>query len=319
MAFWWVNQNQTYEHEIEGGYLWSPKQNSNGARNQFYENMTLARPGDVIFSFRKQHISDVGVVQDVASSAPKPEEFGEAGDYWSNVGWLVPVHWESVKRPIHPKSLIDELRPTLPEKYSPLNAKTGDGLQSVYLAAVPEDMAQKLIGALSEDDKQLIANPSDLVTGGEELASAIEDRVQARIEQDTTIDATEREALIKARKGQGRYRKNLEQIEDACRVTGVTDKRFLRASHIKPWRLCETDYERLDGNNGLLLSPNIDLLFDRGFISFTDDGRLRRSSQVGEHDLEILGIPKDSQLSFGSFNEAQRLYLHFHRNRVFKP
>ena len=53
MQYWWVNQNQTYQFEVPGGYMWSPKTNSNGARNQFYENMTDTTPGDVVFSFKE--------------------------------------------------------------------------------------------------------------------------------------------------------------------------------------------------------------------------------------------------------------------------
>ncbi len=51
MAFWWVNHKQTRDHEIRGGYLWSPYRNTNGAFNQTYENMKLVRPGDIIFSY----------------------------------------------------------------------------------------------------------------------------------------------------------------------------------------------------------------------------------------------------------------------------
>jgi putative restriction endonuclease len=51
MRYWWVNQNQTFRHELAGGYLWSPKRNANGARNPFYESMREASPGDIVFSF----------------------------------------------------------------------------------------------------------------------------------------------------------------------------------------------------------------------------------------------------------------------------
>ena len=51
MRYWWVNQNQTYRAEVRGSFMWSPKRNANGARNQFYENMREVSPGDVIFSF----------------------------------------------------------------------------------------------------------------------------------------------------------------------------------------------------------------------------------------------------------------------------
>jgi len=319
MAFWWVNQNQTYEQEIGGGYMWSPKRNANGAYNQFYENMTLAQPGDVVFSFRQQHISDVGIVQAPAQSAPKPQEFGESGSYWSAEGWLVSVSWHKLGRPVRPKQYIDELRPTLPPKYSPLNAQTGSGLQSVYLANVKEDMAAVLVSKLSAKDQAFIANAGSSVSADDEAIAALEDDIEKRIEQDTTIDVTERQTIINARKGQGKYRRNLELIEQACRVTGVTDKRLLRASHIKPWRLCDTNHERLDGNNGLLLSPNIDHLFDQGFISFESDGKLLASSLIETDQLVALGVPLSETFRTGPFNEEQRDYLSFHRHTVFKP
>ncbi len=319
MSYWWVNQNKTYEHEINGGYMWSPKKNNNGAHNKFYHNMQNVEPGDVVFSYRKQHISDIGVVQSFAQSASKPGEFGQAGEYWSNVGWLVSVRWFKLKHPIVPKSYIDELRPTLPKKYAPLKANTGDGLQSVYLAEVPDAMASVLISKLAVADQQLISNAGNMVSGGEDLIETIENEIQSRIEQDTSIDTTERDAVIKARRGQGRYRLNLERIESICRVTGVSDKRFLRASHIKPWRLCENNHERLDGNNGLLLSPNIDLLFDQGFLSFDVDGKLLVSSRVARDQLAALGVPLDNGFRTKPFNHEQINYLIFHRENIFKP
>ena len=60
--YWWVNQNQTYQFEVHGGYMWSPKTNTNGARNQFYDNMTETNPGDVVFSFKDTYIKAIGVL-----------------------------------------------------------------------------------------------------------------------------------------------------------------------------------------------------------------------------------------------------------------
>jgi len=54
--YWWVNHNQTWQQEIEGQYLWSPKVNANGSRNQFYNNMRLASPGDLVLSYADQQI-----------------------------------------------------------------------------------------------------------------------------------------------------------------------------------------------------------------------------------------------------------------------
>jgi len=89
MRFWWVNHKQTHLQEIEGGYIWSPKNNRNGSRNQTYINLTKTTPGDIVYSYAYGHIKAIGVVVRHCSGMPKPTEFGRAGDYWSDDGWLV--------------------------------------------------------------------------------------------------------------------------------------------------------------------------------------------------------------------------------------
>ena len=91
MRHWWVNQNQTFRHEWDGGYLWSPKRNANGAKNPFYETMREVSPGDVVFSFVDTPIAAIGVAQSYCWESPKPTEFGTTGAYWENVGWKVLV------------------------------------------------------------------------------------------------------------------------------------------------------------------------------------------------------------------------------------
>jgi hypothetical protein len=89
MRYWWVNQNQTYKQEMTGGYLWSPKRNRNGARNQFYENMREVAPGDLVFSFRDTKIVAIGVTSSNCYEAPQPEDFGVVGQNWDDIGWKV--------------------------------------------------------------------------------------------------------------------------------------------------------------------------------------------------------------------------------------
>ena len=88
MRYWWVNQNQTYQAEVRGSFMWSPKQNANGVRNQFYENMREVSLGDVVFSFCDTRIKAIGVVTGGAQTGPKPD-FGAAGSNWSREGWFV--------------------------------------------------------------------------------------------------------------------------------------------------------------------------------------------------------------------------------------
>ena len=91
MRYWWVNQNQTYRQEVDGGYLWSPKRKANGHRNPFYGFMREVSPGDLVLSFCYARIRTVGVARSHAYEAPKPEEFGPAGRNWNEIGWWVDV------------------------------------------------------------------------------------------------------------------------------------------------------------------------------------------------------------------------------------
>jgi len=315
MNYWWVNQNQTYTHEINGGYLWSPKRNTNNARNQFYENMKEVEPGDIVFSFRNTLISDIGIVDGRAVESVKPTEFGKVGESWSKQGWHVPVEWHKLNNPVKPKQIINLLLPTLPSKYSPLTQE-GNGLQSVYLASVPEDMAVILLeqARLNKATVQQLISDADL--GNEDSISKIEDNLENLIFNNAYIDTTEKESLVKARKGQGKYRKNLEKIEKSCRITSVTDRRLLRASHIKPWRVSDNS-ERLDGNNGLLLSPSADHMFDKGYITFTNSGDILISKRIDHAQLRLLGLSPEKLVNVGTFNLKQSEYLEYHRNNVF--
>jgi putative restriction endonuclease len=91
MRFWWVNQNQTYRHEVAGGYLWSPKRKKGGRLNPFYESMREVAPGDLVFSFADTRIRAFGLARSHAFEAPKPLEFGSAGRNWDEIGWRVEV------------------------------------------------------------------------------------------------------------------------------------------------------------------------------------------------------------------------------------
>jgi hypothetical protein len=150
--YWWVNQNQTYKQEVEGGFLWSPKTNRDGGRNPFYDFMKEVRPGDIVFSFCDTRIKAIGVATGSAETAAKPE-FGAAGNAWDLVGWLVPVEFEELTTQIRPKDSIEQLRALLPNKYSPLQSD-GDGNQGVYLTALPEPLAQKLMGLIGTEFDQ---------------------------------------------------------------------------------------------------------------------------------------------------------------------
>ena len=317
MRYWWVNQNQTYKQEIAGGYLWSPRTNKNGGRNQFYDNMRLVEPGDVVFSFADQKIQQIGMATARAVPCPKPLEFGQTGGYWSNDGWLVNVTWESAEKAIRPKDYIADLRPHLPAIYAPLDAN-GKGRQNLYLAEISLPMAEILLAKLGLAEQIKSAEAFPVEPGSSTTIFAVEAKIEEGILNNTEIDSTSKTALILARRGQGRFRKNLEGIEKACRITGVTDRRLLRASHIKPWRMCETNHERLDGNNGLLLTPTFDVLFDAGYISFSADGSVLVSDAIGHAQLAAVGLGNPTSLPRQAFSAEQTEYLKYHHTYIFE-
>jgi hypothetical protein len=133
----------------------------------------------------------------------------------------------------------------------------------------------------------------------------------------TTIPETERQALVLARRGQGQFRANVLAIERACRVTRVERPEHLIASHTKPWRDSSND-ERLDGENGFLLTPTIDHLFDKGFISFEGNGDLVVSPVADRTSLVRMGITPERKINVGAFSEGQRKFLEYHRDSVLR-
>ena len=319
MRYWWVNQNQTYRQEIAGGYLWSPKRNANGARNPFYEFMREVTPGDVAFSFVDTRIVALGIVSSYCYESPKPTEFGGVGLNWEAIGWRVRVNFVSLEEKIRPKDHIELLKGLLPSRYSPLQ-ESGNGIQSIYLTELPPALATVLIGLIGKEASMLsdrsaesrLEKPMNVENADLEIW---EHHIESNIESDSGIPDTEREALIIARRGQGLFKQRVMEIETRCRITGVMNPIHLRASHCKPWRDSDNQ-ERLNGENGLLLTPTIDHLFDRGFISFEDSGVLIVSPVAHVPSLNRMGVETNRIVNVGTFTEGQRQFLDYHRESV---
>lgn len=128
---------------------------------------------------------------------------------------------------------------------------------------------------------------------------------------------TETERLVVQRVGQNLFRDGLLDLWEArCAVTGLAVPALLRASHIKPWADCETDAERLDVYNGILLAPHLDAVFDRGFITVQDDGAIVVSAALDADARAVLGL--DEPLRVRGITNGHRSYLPWHRERVFQ-
>ncbi len=263
MDGWWVNQNKTYKHEVHGGFLWSPKANKDRGKNQFYDNMTLVKSGDLIFSFCDTLIKAVGVALGPAETADKPE-FGAAGENWEKEGWLVPVEFSEIEAHIRPKDFIERAKTSsFADKYafSRMGMAIKEFISQAFLTASQVFCSAKLENRLMP-----------LLVLLRRTKRRKMKKSRRRLRDGLTSDRHKNNnscRLVVV----GDFRSNVRLNEKKCRITGVQDVRLLIASHIKPWA-DSSDKKNSDGCNGLLLSPHVDRLFDQGLISFQNDGTI---------------------------------------------
>lgn len=130
------------------------------------------------------------------------------------------------------------------------------------------------------------------------------------IQENTSLTETEREAIIKARIGQGMFRDGLIDYWHGCSISTFSHFDLLIASHIKPWKNAN-NIERINVYNGLLLLPNYDKLFDRGYISFDDSGKIIYSRYIDKEDKRLLGM--DDHVHLIKIEEAHKPFLAYHR------
>jgi hypothetical protein len=290
MKFWWVNHGRMFRRELAEGYIWCPALRDGDIRRESWLTMRRVRAGDMVFSYADQKILAVGIA--TKDSHPAKAREGYSG-WWNDEGLEVAVSWTRLSERIAPKQHIDEIRPLLRQKHAPLRAN-GDGNVS-YLHEIDLALARWLIARAGLD---------------EDAVEVAADQAETRARR---IPETQKLRLQQARIGQGQYRVEVLKVETSCRLTGVSDPSFLIASHIKPWRSSDDD-ERLDGHNGLMLSPHVDKLFDKGWISFAQNGDLQ--VHIGaKNAMRAWGLPVSKNV--GRFSSRQTTYLEWHREHVF--
>lgn len=148
-----------------------------------------------------------------------------------------------------------------------------------------------------------------------ELRQSVENKVEVLEEYAPGLNETEKASLRMARIGQGRFRQELlKAYTSKCPVTGIMHPHLLTASHIKPWIAC-TNLERLDPNNGILLSALVDRLFDRGLITFNDDGSVIISSELSPSDVDLCHLNPLTPIHLAG---RRREYMEYHRTIQFK-
>lgn len=146
-----------------------------------------------------------------------------------------------------------------------------------------------------------------------EISILIENKIENEIHQNIELKDTDKLQITKARFGQGIFRDSLIELWGKCCISKCDYLGILKASHIKPWR-DSTNEERLDKFNGLLLLPNFDALFDRGLISFTDNGNLLTSKSLTDDTYRALGIDYHTRIPL---KKEHAKYLKWHRENIF--
>ncbi|MBS0386938.1 MAG: HNH endonuclease [Proteobacteria bacterium] len=293
-----MNLSQARRHELDAGYLWSDD-----------PVLERAQPGEVVYVYTAGRIATLGLVAGTAFPAGKIATGRGRSTRRGAAGWRLPVHFEELLQPLRPREHAAVFKPLLPAKHSPLRP-SGDANPGVALARIDERLAELLRTLLGGQQEELLLMAPTL-RSAERADDVAEHALRAR----PGLDALTRKRLLAARRGLGVFRDNVERYEAVCRVSGLPDRRHLRARHIKPWRDCN-DREKLDGANGLLLSPHFDQLFERGLISFEDDGGLLVARHLNPAVLPSWGVTLPRNV--GAFHPAQCEYLAYHREKVFE-
>lgn len=147
---------------------------------------------------------------------------------------------------------------------------------------------------------------------GQEIVAKQEEE---RILSNPHLEVTERKAIVKSRIGQGQFRENLLLKYGKCVISGVNIPQVLVASHIKPWAACN-NRERLDVNNGLILSATYDRLFDSGLISFNEHGNLLVSRVIDKENRNLLLLNSVKEYPI-KYSIAMATYLQYHNDIIY--
>ncbi|WP_145148504.1 HNH endonuclease [Paenibacillus xylanexedens] len=301
MRYFLVFQNKSYKEEKKGEFLWAPKANIEGQTFHHWNSMTLVSKGDVIFNSFNGELLSIIVANNGFKESSKPADLAEV-DLWENDGWKVDARYVQVDKPIRYKDYMDDILALQGEKYAPFNS-LGRG-NTGYLFQVTDQLADYLFSLLELKLEDVVA----VEKSEDELIEA--EIIAVSDEPEETV----REQVVKNRIGQGIFKQRLRALEEKCKLCGIDNPNLLRASHTKPWSVSDNK-ERLDQYNGFLLCPAHDILFDKGLISFRDDGFILVSPLLEAHNKILMNVHEEMKVNL---LEGHKVYLEYHRERIFK-
>lgn len=287
MAFWWVNQGQTYDNALQNGFLWAP--NPTKPSKPDWTNMLRLQVGDIVFCYSKKHLRAICTITAPPASLMSP----------------YPKDWNHEEPGT--VALADYVELTTPLSYAAVTS----GANAISLAGaypklqLPDKPTQAYLFELPP-----AAGTQLLALCGVAPPSANVPPIPAKNAKGTT-----RLYLRLARIGQGVFGKEVRKgSANCCAATGLQGEgMILQAAHIKPWEL-SSDVERLDPENGLLLHATLHHAFDQGLVSFDNSGLLLLKPGVNPIAGQ-LGLTPQTQLPSALLTPSRKKYLTGHRKK----
>jgi hypothetical protein len=265
---------------------------SSNSATQFWDFIDVMKVGDIVFSYASNHILGMCLVKGNAFYS----EYNNGGE-----SYIREVNWKA-------------FNPSISIHNDPILWK-GPFTRRATVVKLKDFEVKRLLEVLGNNSINLVKMIKSL--DHEKLHhqnTDCFDDVDEHFNEYSELDKTERNAIIKSRIGQGLFRERIITLWDSCSVTGITKIEILKASHIKPWS-DSSNNDRLNPYNGLLLIPNLDTLFDQGFITFDDDGNIIISDRLSDEDRKKLNI--SSNLKLRKVPKKSIKYLKYHRANIF--
>lgn len=296
MSFFWVNLGASYKEVKANKFLWAPAytigKSGKKKTNAGWDPVQEVKAGDVIFCHLSGNIIYVAVALKDAYSAKRPST--RAFNQWKEDGFQIDVDLTLLT----PTVSISGFKPTLiaihNQNCSPALFTKANKTSQQYMIRLPLGAGALILSYLGDIEVNVCEESSARKSGGK-LAKG-----------------GNREIITQARVGQGQFRDDvLSMWKNTCPITNLSKPELLIASHIVPWSL-SNETEKIDPNNGFPFSPSVDKLFDKGYISFDDNGNmLIKTSAIDNHDLKLLGLLPNAKIP--GINMQQKAYLAKHR------
>ncbi|MGA1931523.1 HNH endonuclease [Arcobacter sp. YIC-464] len=293
--FYWVNIGRSYKEVLDNSFLWAPaytylKDGQTKTVNAGWKHVPEVRKGDVIFCQHKKNICFIAVAKENAYPSQRPAS--RKFEKWKNEGYKIDVDLTILDTPIDRSLFIDDIKNIFNDKCSPKLVADSGTISQQYLISIPNGAAALILNHTTEKSIE------------------IQENIRTNKSRKKPTER-QRKAIVKARVGQGIFREEvLELWNNTCPITKINKKELLIASHIVSWQL-SNDEEKLDKYNGFPFSPDVDKLFDKGYISFSDEGKLLVSKFIDSNVIQKLGIDINSKIV--GLKEEHKKYLERHR------